>query len=124
MMTPIKNEFKNMINKKKLNDKLRIKLSKKSKNILRELIKSLILKETNYYKIKSKLKEKSIEKIWKEISKYSKNEEKINQKEMNKFLEKYGYFLGNSQLEKIFFIFDKEKKGNINYDNFFEEMFY
>ena len=124
MMNPEKHEFKSMINKKNGNDNIKTKLSMRSKTILRELIKSLIQKETNYYKIKSKINEQSLENIWKELIQYSKNKEKISKKYMNKFLEKYGCFLGNAQIGNIFLIFDKEKKGFINYKNFIEEMNY
>ena len=73
-------------------DKSNSKLSKKSKNILIELIKCLILKESNYYKIRCQLEQNSLEYIWKEIYKYSTKDESINKIQFNQFLEEYGYF--------------------------------
>ena len=124
MITPEKNEYIILVIKKNRIDKSDIKLSVKSKNILIELIKCLIKKETDYYKIKRKLNEKLLTNIWKEIKKYSSKNNEINKKEMNKCLEEFGYFLGNKQIEHIFFIFDREQKGVINANDFFEEMCY
>ena len=121
MMSPSKSEYSNIINNKNRIDKTNTKLSIKSKNILVELIKCLIQKETDYYKIKKKLKYECLEVIWKEILKYSKKE-KINKKQMKKFLEEYGYILDEKQINNIFFIFDKSNKGVIKHNDFFEEM--
>ena len=124
MMIPKKLEYANIINKQNKTDKTDIKLSIKSKKILTQLIKILIQKETNYYKVKRKIRKNSLEIIWKEISKYSKNKGKIDKNEMNKFLEEYGYFLGKNQIDNIFLIFDRDQKGNINDNDFLEEMSY
>ena len=124
MMLPKKSEYINIINKQNKTDKTNVKLSMKSKKILTQLIKVLIQKETSYYKIKSKLSKNGLEIIWKEISKYSKNKGKIDKNEMNKFLEEYGYFLGKNQIDNIFLIFDKDQKGNINDNDYLEEMSY
>ena len=121
MMSPSKTEYSIIINNKNRLDKTNIKLSIKSKNILIELIKCLIQKESNYYKIKKKLNDECLEVVWKEILKYSKKE-KINKKQLKKFLEEYGYILEDKQIKNIFFIFDKSNKGVINHNDFFEEM--
>jgi len=121
MMSPSKNEYSNIINNKNRMDKTNIKLSIKSKNILIELIKCLLQKETDYYKIKKKLNDKCLEDVWKEILKYSKKQ-KINKKQLKKFLEEYGYILYDRQINNIFFIFDKSNKGAIKQNDFFEEM--
>ena len=122
MMSPQKTEYINIIDNKNKIDKTNIKLSVKSKNILTELIKCLIQKETDYYKIRNKLNESCLELLWKEIIKHSKNKDKISKKQMNKFLEKYGYFLEQKQIDNIFFIFDKEYTGKIKEKDFIQEM--
>ena len=124
MLLPKKAEYINIVKRENTVDKTNIKLTKKSKNILTQLIKLLIQKETSYYKIKNKLNKSSLENIWKEITKFSNYKEKIDKKEMNKFLEEYGYFLNEKKIENIFSIFDKEKKGIINDNDFLEEMSY
>jgi len=121
MMSPSKSEYSNIINNKNRMDKTNTKLSIKSKNILIELIKCLIQKETDYYKIKKKLNDECLEFVWKEILKYSKKE-KISKKQLKKFLEEYGYILDDKQINNIFFIFDKSNKGAIKHNDFFEEM--
>ena len=121
MMSPSKSEYSNIINNKNRIDKTNTKLSIKSKNILIELIKCLIQKETDYYKIKKKLNDECCEVVWKEILKYSKKEI-INKKQIKKFLEEYGYILDDKQINNIFFIFDKSNKRVIKYNDFFEEM--
>ena len=122
MMSPKKTEYINIVDNKNKIDKTNVKLSVKSKNILNELIKCLIQKETDYYKIKNKLNESCLELLWKEITKHSKNKDKISKKQMNKFLEKYGYFFEPKQIENILFIFDKEHTGKIKEKDFIQEM--
>ena len=56
------------------------------------------------------------------MHKYSKYDISIGKKELNQFLEEYGYILGEKQIEIIFNIFDKDKKGLITDNDFFEEM--
>ena len=121
MMSPNESEYYNIINDKNIMDKTNIKLSIISKNILIELIKCLIQKETDYYRIKNKLNEECIEELWKVILKYSKKN-KITKKQMKKLLKEYGYILDDKQINNIFFIFDKSKKGVIKFKDFFEEM--
>ena len=121
MMTPTESEYSNIINDKNRIDKTNIKLSITSKNILIELIKCLIQKETNYYKIKNKLSEDCLQDLWKEIFRYSKKN-RISKKQMKKLLKEYGYILDDNQIDDIFFIFDKNKKGLIKYKDFYEEM--
>ena len=122
MLNPKKSEYMSIIANKNKMDKSNSKLSKKSKNILIELIKCLILKESNYYKIRCQLEQNSLEYIWKEIYKYSTFGESINKTQFNQFLEEYGYFFGQKQLDIIFSIFDKDKKDLIKDIDFFEEM--
>ena len=125
MLYPKKSEYLSLIVNKNKTDKTKLKLSKKSKNILVELIKCLILKESNYYKIRCQLEQNSLEYIWKEICKFStygENGESINKTQFNQFLEEYGYFFGQKHLNIIFSIFDKEKKDLIKDIDFFEEM--
>ena len=122
MLNPKKSEYMSIIANKNKMDKSNSKLSKKSKNILIELIKCLILKESNYYKIRCQLEQNSLEYIWKEIYKYSTFGESINITQFNQFLEEYGYFFGQKQLDIIFSIFDKDKKDLIKDIDFFEEM--
>jgi Ca2+-binding EF-hand superfamily protein len=122
MMTPRKSEYINIIDKKNKIDKTNLKLSVKSKKILNELIKCLLQKESDYYKIRNKFDCNCLELLWKEITKYSKNGDRINKKQMNKFLEKYGYVMQEKQIDNIFFIFDKEQKGKIKNNDFRKEM--
>ena len=124
MLIPEKIEYINIVERKNTIDKTNIRLTKKSKNILTQLIKLLIQKETSYYKIKNKLNKPSLENIWKEIAKFSNHEGKIYKKEMKKFFEEYDYFLNKNQIDIIFSMFDKEKKGVINDNDFLEEMSY
>ena len=122
MLIPKKNDYISSTPNKNKGDKTKSKLSKKSKNILIELIKCLILKESDYYKIRCQLEQNDLEFIWQEIHKYSKDDISIGKKELNRFLEEYGYILGEKQIEIIFNIFDKDKKGLITDNDFFEEM--
>ena len=122
MMTPKKTEYINIIDKKNKLDKTNLKLSVKSKKILNELIKCLLQKESDYYKVRNKFDSNCLELLWKEITKYSKNGDRINKKQMNKFLEKYGYVMQEKQIDNIFFIFDKEQKGKIKNNDFIKEM--
>ena len=121
---PKKSEYSSLIAKKNKIDKTKSKLSKKSKNILTELIKCLIIKESNYYKIKQQLAQNSLEYIWKEMNKCIKYAESLSKKELNLFFEEYGYFFGQNQIDIIFSIFDKDKKGLITDNDFFEEMYW
>ena len=121
MISPNESEYSNIINDKNRMDKTNIKLSMTSKNILKELIKCLIQKETDYYKMKNKLNEECIEDLWIEILRYSKKN-KISKKQMKNLLKEYGYILDDKQINNIFFIFDKSKKGIIKFKDFFEEM--
>jgi len=121
MISPNESEYSNIINDKNRMDKTNIKLSMTSKNILIELIKCLIQKETDYYKMKNKLNEECIEDLWIEILRYSKKN-KISKKQMKNLLKEYGYILDDKQINNIFFIFDKSKKGVIKFKDFFEEM--
>ena len=121
MISPNESEYSNIINDKNRMDKTNIKLSMTSKNILKELIKCLIKKETDYYKMKNKLNEECIEDLWIEILRYSKKN-KISKKQMKNLLKEYGYILDDTQINNIFFIFDKSKKGIIKFKDFFEEM--
>ena len=113
------NSYKNKA--EKIN-KTKSKLSNKSKNILIEFIKCLIIKESNYYKIRCQLDQNNLEFIWREIHKNSTIGANIGKLDLNQFLEEYGYILGEKQLEIIFNIFDKDNKGLINDNDFFEEM--
>ena len=122
MLIPKKNDYISSTPNKNKGDKTKSKLSKKSKNILIELIKCLIIKESDYYKIRCQLEQNDLEFIWQEIHKYSKDDISIGKKELNRFLEEYGYILGEKQIEIIFNIFDKDKKGLITDNDFFEEM--
>ena len=122
MLIPKKNDYISPTPNKNKSDKTKSKLSKKSKNILIELIKCLIIKESDYYKIRCQLEQNDLEFIWQEIHKYSKDDISIGKKELNRFLEEYGYILGEKQIEIIFNIFDKDKKGLITDNDFFEEM--
>ena len=122
MLIPKKNDYISSTSNKNKSDKTKSKLSKKSKNILIELIKCLIIKESDYYKIRCQLEQNDLEFIWQEIHKYSKDDISIGKKELNRFLEEYGYILGEKQIEIIFNIFDKDKKGLITDNDFFEEM--
>ena len=122
MLIPKKNDYISSTPNKNKSDKTKSKLSKKSKNILIELIKCLILKESDYYKIRCQLEQNDLEFIWQEIHKYSKDDISIGKKELNRFLEEYGYILGEKQIEIIFNIFDKDKNGLITDNDFFEEM--
>ena len=113
------NSYKNKAeNKNKTNSKL----SNKSKNILIEFIKYLIIKESNYYKIRCQLDQNNLEFIWIEMHKNSTIGANIGKIELNQFLEEYGYILGEKQLDIIFNIFDKDNKGLISDNDFFEEM--
>ena len=122
MLIPKKNDYISSTSNKNKSHKTKSKLSKKSKNILIELIKCLIIKESDYYKIRCQLEQNDLEFIWQEIHKYSKDDISIGKKELNQFLEEYGYILGEKQIEIIFNIFDKDKKGLITDNDFFEEM--
>ena len=124
IFSPKKSEYSSLIAKKDTIDKTKSKLSKKTKNILIELIKCLIIKESNYYKIKQQLEQNSLEYIWKEMKKYIKYAESLSKKDLNLFFEEYGYFFGQKQIDIIFSIFDKEKKGLITDNDFFEEMYW
>ena len=122
MLIPKKRNLFSIPSNKNNNNKAKSKLSNKSKNILVELIKCLIIKESNYYKTRFQLEQKGLELIWKEMYKFSNYEQSIGKSELNKFFVEYGYIFGKKQLEIIFNFFDKDNKGLINDNDFFEEM--
>ena len=124
MISPIKKEYLGILfGDKKIQKPFHSELSDKSKKILVNLMKTIILNETNYYEIREKMKNEnfSINYVWNNLLGFSKNKKNLNIKEFGNFLKNNSYNLTSYEIEVIFKKFDFDKDEFISFDDFNHE---
>ena len=124
MISPIKKEYLGILfGDKKIQKPFHSELSDKSKKIIINLMKTIILNESNYYEIREKMKLENfcINEVWNILSKFSNNDKCLNVKDFGNFLKSYSYNLTSYEIEVIFNKFDFDKDELINYDDFNHE---
>ena len=92
MISPIKKEYLGILfGDKKIQKPFHSELSDKSKKIIVNLMKTIILNESNYYEIREKMKSEnfSINEVWKILIKFSNNDNCLSVKDFGKFLKNY-----------------------------------
>ena len=124
MICPIKKEYLSILfGDKRIQKPFKTELSEKSKKIIENLTKSIILNETNYYEIKEKMKINNFDKneVWNILLQFAKNKNYLNKKNFDKFLKSHSYYLTSYEIDIIFNKFDFDKDAHINLDDFKHE---
>ena len=124
MISPIKKEYLSILFGDKKNQKpFRSDLSEKSKKIIENLTKAIILNETNYYEIKEKMRINNFNKneVWNILNQFSKNKNYLNRKNFDRFLKAYSYYLTSYEIDIIFNKFDFDKDSHLNLSDFMHE---
>ena len=124
MISPIKKEYLGILfGDKKIQKPFHSELSDKSKKILVNLMKTIILNETNYYEIREKMKNEnfSMNHIWNNLLEFSGDKNNLTIKEFGKFLKNNSYNLTSYEIEVIFNKFDFDKNELISFDDFNHE---
>ena len=127
MISPIKKEYLGILfGDKKVQKSFHSELSEKSKKIIINLVKSIILNESNYYEIREKMKSEnfSMRDTWNIIIEFSKNKNYLNLGEFGKFLKAYSLNLTQYEIEIIFNKFDFDKDELINFEDFSHEFIF
>ena len=122
MISPLNKEYLMLCNKNEYDIDQSISFESKKKVI--ELLKSIIDNESFIYELKGKLIENrnfNFIYLWGLLMKYSHDEKLLNKKEFNYFLESFGCYLTEYELD---IIFCKLSKGNdvIKYDDLYKEI--
>ena len=124
MICPIKKEYLSILfGDKRIQKPFKTELSEKSKKIIENLTKSIILNETNYYEIREKMKINNFDKneVWNILLQFAKNKNYLNKKNFDKFLKSHSYYLTSYEIDIIFNKFDFDKDAHINLDDFKHE---
>ena len=124
MISPIKKEYLGILfGDKKVQKPFHSELSDKSKKLIVNLMKTIILNETNYYEIREKMKLEnfSVNDTWKNLIYFSKNKNTLNLKEFGNFLKCYSFNLTQYEISIIFNKFDFDKDEFINFEDFNHE---
>ena len=124
MICPIKKEYLGILfGDKKVHKSFHSELSDKSKKLIINLVKSIILNESNYYEIREKMKldNFSVKETWNVLLEFSKNKNCLNLTEFGKFLRNYSVNLTQYEIEIIFHKFDFDKDELINFEDFNHE---
>ena len=124
MICPIKKEYLSILfGDKRIQKPFKTELSEKSKKIIENLTKSIILNETNYYEIREKMKNNNFDKneVWNILLQFAKNKNYLNKKNFDKFLKSHSYYLTSYEIDIIFNKFDFDKDAHINLDDFKHE---
>ena len=124
MISPIKKEYLGILfGDKKVQKPFHSELSDKSKKIIVNLMKTIILNETNYYELREKMKSDNytVNDVWSILIEFSKNKNCLNLKEFGEFLKNYSFNLTSYEVEIIFNKIDFDKDELINYDDFNHE---
>ena len=127
MISPIKKEYLGILfGDKKVQKSFHSELSEKSKKIIINLVKSIILNESNYYEIREKMKSEnfSMRDTWNIMIEFSKNKNYLNLGEFGKFLKAYSLNLTQYEIEIIFNKFDFDKDELINFEDFSHEFIF
>ena len=124
MISPIKKEYLGILfGDKKIQKPFHSELSDKSKKLIVNLIKTIILNESNYYEIREKMKINnfSVNEVWNILIEFSKNKSNLNLKEFRNFLRNFSYNWTQYEIEIVFNKFDFDKDELINFDDFSHE---
>ena len=124
MISPIKKEYLSILfGDKRIQKPFRSELSDKSKKIIENLTKTIILNETNYYEIKEKMKINNFNKkeVWNILMQFSKNKNYLNRKNFDRFLKAHSYYLTSYEIDIIFNKFDFDKDSHLNMNDFNHE---
>ena len=124
MISPIKKEYLSILfGDKRIQKPFRTELSEKSKKIIENLTKTIILSETNYYEIKEKMRINNFNKneVWNTLIQFSKNKNYLNKKNFDRFLKAHSYYLTSYEIEIIFNKFDFDKDSHLSLNDFIHE---
>ena len=124
MISPIKKEYLSILfGDKRIQKPFKTELSEKSKKIIENLTKAIILNETNYYEIREKMRINNFNKneVWNILMQFSKSKSYLNKKNFDKFLRAYSYYLTSYEIDIIFNKFDFDKDAHINLEDFKHE---
>ena len=124
MISPIKKEYLSILfGDKRIQKPFRSELSDKSKKIIENLTKAIILNETNYYEIKEKMRMNNFNKkeVWNILMQFSKNKNYLNKKNFDRFLKAYSYYLTSYEIDIIFNKFDFDKDNHLSMNDFNHE---
>ena len=124
MISPIKKEYLSILfGDKRIQKPFRTELSEKSKKIIENLTKTIILNETNYYEIKEKMRINNFNKneVWNNLMQFSKNKNYLNKKNFDRFLKAHSYYLTSYEIEIIFNKFDFDKDSHLSLNDFIHE---
>ena len=124
MVSPIKKEYLSILfGDKRIQKPFRTELSEKSKKIIENLTKTIILNETNYYEIKEKMRINNFNKneVWNTLIQFSKNKNYLNKKNFDRFLKAHSYYLTSYEIEIIFNKFDFDKDSHLSLNDFIHE---
>ena len=127
MISPIKKEYVSVLfGDKRIQKPFKTELSEKSKKIIENLTKAIILNETNYYEIREKMRINNFNKneVWNILMQISKNKNYLNRKNFDKFLKAHSYYLTSYEIDIIFNKFDFDKDAHFNFDDFKHEFHY
>ena len=124
MICPIKKEYLGILfGDKKIKKPFHSELSEKSKKIIVNLMKTIILNESNYYEIKEKMKNSDFNTsdLWHTLMEFSKSKNSLDHHEFGLFLKSNSYHLTSYEIEVIFNKFDFDKDDFISFDDFNHE---
>ena len=124
MISPIKKEYLSILfGDKRIQKPFRSELSDKSKKIIENLTKAIILNETNYYEIKEKMRMNNFNKkeVWNILMQFSKNKNYLNKKNFDRFLKAHSYYLTSYEIDIIFNKFDFDKDNHLSMNDFHHE---
>ena len=124
MICPIKKEYLGILfGDKKIKKPFHSELSEKSKKIIINLMKTIILNESNYYETKEKMKNSDFNAsdLWHTLMEFSKSKNSLDHHEFGRFLKSNSYHLTSYEIEVIFNKFDFDKDDFISFDDFNHE---
>ena len=124
MISPIKKEYLSILfGDKRIQKPFRSELSDKSKKIIENLTKAIILNETNYYEIKEKMRMNNFNKkeVWNILMQFSKNKNYLNKKNFDRFLKAHSYYLTSYEIDIVFNKFDFDKDNHLSMNDFNHE---
>ena len=120
MISPLKKEYFALCEKEEIKNNITFESKKK----IIEFLKIIIDNETFNYELRTKLIANEIFNfinLWGLLMKYSKNNQELNKEEFKYFLESFGSYLTQYELDIIFFKLSKGKN-EIRYDDLFKNI--
>ena len=124
MICPIKKEYLSILfGDKRIQKPFRTELSEKSKKIIENLTKTILLNETNYYEIREKMRIHNFNgnEVWNILLQFSKNKNYLNKKNFDRFLKAHSYYLTSYEIDILFNKFDFDRDAHINLTDFQHE---